>query len=261
VRVLVAATEAAVRAALGAAARAAGHEVLEAADGAAAWRALDAHRPGLLVVDAGLAPGAGPDAADAYALCARATAQRPADPADGADAAPGADAPDAPGDGADDDDTADGAHDPFVIVAVPRDRAGDLQRALDAGADDYLTTPPSARNVAARLSIAERRMRSAAARRRAERGLRRARWLAGVGETSIALQHEINNPLAALLGHASLIEAGLCEPGEEAELLAVVIEQAHRIAGVVRRLSALRNPESVEYIQGARMIDLGTKGE
>jgi nitrogen-specific signal transduction histidine kinase len=143
-----------------------------------------------------------------------------------------------------------------VIVAVPREGSADLQRALDAGADDYLTTPPSVRNVAARLSIAERRMRQAVARRRAERGLQRARWLAGIGETSIALQHEINNPLAALLGHAALLEEGLVAPDEEAEALQVVVEQAHRIASVMKRLAALRDPRSVAYLGGARMIDL-----
>ncbi len=71
----------------------------------------------------------------------------------------------------------------------------------------------------------------------------------------------MNNPLAALLGHAALIEQGLVEPGEEREVLGVIVEQAHRIAAVVRRLSALRDPQSVEYMDGARMIDLSKTGE
>jgi hypothetical protein len=35
-----------------------------------------------------------------------------------------------------------------------------------------------------------------------------------------------------------------------------VHEQAERIAQVVRRLAKLKNPRSVEYLAGARMIDL-----
>jgi DNA-binding response OmpR family regulator len=276
VLVLVAASDAAVRAAVAAAVRGAGYAVLEAADGAAAWRAFAARRPPLLVVDLGLAPGGGADAADAWSLCARVAAERPAEPVDddagrdaghdaGRDAGhdAGRDAGHDARDGGHDaghDAGADEAPDPFVLVTVPRDGAADLQRALDAGADDYFTTPPSPRNVAARLSIAERRMRQAAARRRTERALRRARWLAGIGETSIALQHEINNPLAALLGHAALLEEGLVAPGEEGEALQVVVEQAHRIASVMKRLAALRDPRSVEYFGGARMIDLSRAG-
>jgi hypothetical protein len=36
----------------------------------------------------------------------------------------------------------------------------------------------------------------------------------------------------------------------------VVVEQAHRIASVMKRLAALRDPRSVAYLGGARMIDL-----
>jgi hypothetical protein len=44
--------------------------------------------------------------------------------------------------------------------------------------------------------------------------------------------------------------------------LRVIVEQAKRIAAVVKRLSALRDPRSVEYAGGAKMIDLsGKKGE
>ena len=67
-------------------------------------------------------------------------------------------------------------------------------------------------------------------------------------DDSAALQHEINNPLAALLAHASLLEQGLYEPGEERELLAVILEQAHRIADVVKRISARRDPDGPEFV-------------
>jgi two-component system, NtrC family, sensor kinase len=201
-----------------------GHDVIVAVDGLDAWERFEHEKPPLAILDWDMPGLSGLD------VCRRVRAG-----AEGSEA--------------------------FVVVVTARDEAEDLRGVLDAGADDYFSKPISPEHLRARIVIAERRIAQDEARRRTEAALAKAQWLAGIGETSIALQHEINNPLAALLGHASLIEAGLCEPGEEAELLAVIIEQAHRIARVVKRLSALRNPESVEYIQGARMIDLGTKEE
>ena len=239
---LVATSDAAHRATLVEAVRLAGHDVLTADDGNAAWAAYQAHRPALLIVDLDLTGGAA-EAVDALTLCRRVHAADPEGAGDEAVAHP----TESPG---------DEALGPFVLVTLPRDGFVDLEAALAAGADDYFTLPPSRRNVAARLAIAERRMRQTAAARQAEQALLRARWLAGIGETSIALQHEINNPLAALLGHAALIEQGLVEPGEERELLEVVVEQAQRIATVMKRLAALRDPRSVEYLGAARMLDL-----
>jgi two-component system, NtrC family, sensor kinase len=144
----------------------------------------------------------------------------------------------------------------FVLVVTARDGRDDLTAVLDAGADEYVTKPSSPENLRARLEIASRRIVQDRARRAAEAELARARWLAGIGETTIALEHEINNPLSALLGHAELLlmETGLTE--DQREQLEVIREQAARIADVVRRLARLKNPQSVEYLAGARMIDL-----
>jgi nitrogen-specific signal transduction histidine kinase len=113
----------------------------------------------------------------------------------------------------------------------------------------------------ARVIIAERRMAQDRARREAESELARARWRAGIGETAIALQHEINNPLSALLGHAELLLMEYKDRGEQNEQLDIILEQARRIADVVKRIAKLRNPQTVEYIQGARMLDLSNPDE
>ena len=217
-KVLIAEDDPQVRARFARVAEAAGHEVVVATDGEAAWSAYVREHPELIVLDLDLS------SVDARELCRRIRGN-------------------------------DGCH-AFVLVVTPRDGNADIPEVLDAGADDYLSKPADDEHFAARLTIAERRIALEAARRRAEEALARARYFAGIGETTVALQHEINNPLAALLGHAGLIEQGLIEPGEERELLAVIVEQAHRIASVVKRLSALRDPRSVEYVEGAWMLDL-----
>lgn len=149
--------------------------------------------------------------------------------------------------------------DTFVIVVTARDTREDLTAVLAAGADDYVTKPSSPENLRARLEIAQQRIVQNSARRTAEAELARARWLAGIGETTIALEHEINNPLSALLGNAELLlmEEGLTE--EQVQQVTVIREQATRIADVVRRLARLKNPRSVEYLAGSNMLDLGSR--
>jgi DNA-binding response OmpR family regulator len=153
----------------------------------------------------------------------------------------------------------DAGRDVFVLIVTARDGRDDLTRVLEAGADDYVTKPTSPENLRARLEIAERRIAQDRVRRAAEEELARSRWLAGIGETTIALEHEINNPLSALLGHAELLmmDNGLSE--DQQEQLRIIKEQAARIAQVVRRLAKLKNPQSVEYLAGALMLDLSSR--
>ena len=153
----------------------------------------------------------------------------------------------------------DAGRETFVLVMTARDARDDLAEVLDAGADDYVSKPSTPENLRARLEIATRRIAQNEARRAAEAELARARWLAGIGETTIALEHEINNPLSALLGHAELLLMDRTLSPDQREQLQVVREQAARIAEVVRRLAKLKNPQSVEYLEGARMLDLSER--
>lgn len=151
---------------------------------------------------------------------------------------------------------ADANHETFVLVLTGRNTQDDLGDVLEAGADDYLGKPTTPNNLGARLVIAQRRMAQEAQRRAAEEELAKARWLAGIGETSIALQHEINNPLSALLGHAELLMMDEKGSDERSDHVRVIHEQARRIADVVKRLGKLRDPRTVEYVAGSRMLDL-----
>ena len=196
-----------------------GHDPEAVADGAAAWQRYQEAKPPLVVLDI-IMPQL-----DGIEVCRRIR-------------------------------QADDKHETFILVLTGRDQPGDLAAVLDAGADDYVAKPATAEHIRARLVIAERRSKQDIARRKAEAELAIARWRAGIGETAIALQHEINNPLAALLGHAELLLMEFNDRGEKNEQALIILEQAKRIGDVVKRIARLRNPQSVEYVEGSRMLDL-----
>ena len=223
-RVMVADDDATTRALLCAVLVELGHDTFEAEDGAMAWTQFQAERPALAVLDIEM-----PEL-DGLEVCRRI---RNGDP----------------------------QRETFILVCTGRDHLNDLAAVLDAGADDYVSKPTTPEHMRARVIIAERRIAQDRARREAESELARARWRAGIGETAIALQHEINNPLSALLGHAELLLMEYRDRGEKNEQLDVILEQASRIAEVVKRIAKLRNPQTVEYIQGARMLDLSKQDD
>jgi DNA-binding response OmpR family regulator len=145
----------------------------------------------------------------------------------------------------------------YILVVTGRDKAADVEAALDAGADDYATKPTTGSRLLARTRIADRRIQEANARRAAEEELRKARFMAGIGEATAGLQHEINNPLTGLLGTAELMLMDLEEKGQPTDEIRVILEQGRRISGLVKRLGELRDPQSVHYAGGRRMIQLG----
>jgi DNA-binding response OmpR family regulator len=189
-------------------------------DGAGAWRAWERSRHPLVLLDIEM-PGI-----DGLEVCRRI---RQADP----------------------------KRETFIVVVTARDKAADLEEVLDAGADDYVVKPLNPQHLLSRLRIASRHMLADAARREAEDQLRKARYLAGIGETSVALQHEINNPLAGLLATAELMQIELKDKGQSTEEIAVIIQEAKRIMDLTKRMGALQDPQSVPYFGSRRMIDLG----
>jgi len=151
--------------------------------------------------------------------------------------------------------------DTFILIVTGLDAPDTLQTVLDAGADDYLGKPVPIEQLRARIVIAERSIAQRRARRKAEEALARAQWLAGIGETSLALQHEVNNPLTALLGNAALLQSGDYSAAEERDFVEAIVEQAVRIGAVVQRLSSLKDPQSVSYVRGTRMLDLSPRDD
>jgi DNA-binding response OmpR family regulator len=221
-KILVADDDEAMRDLVEAVLKGAGHDIVTAPDGLEAWTVFEREAPELLVLDWQMPGLSGVD------LCEK-VRRSPL-----------------------------GQH-TFILMATARGATDDLRRVLAAGANDYLMKPLSPEALSTRITIAERHMAVDLERRQAVDALQRAQWLAGIGETAIAIQHEVNNPLTALLGNVALLEDNTMTAEERASCLRTIAEQAVRIGAVVRRLSTLRDPRSVEYIRGSRMIDLSEK--
>ena len=200
-----------------------GHEVIGAEDGSSAWALFEREQPSLVIVDWQM-----PEL-DGLEVCRRIRASP-------------------------------SARDVFLLVVTGRDEGDDVVNALNAGADDYLFKPFTPSSITARLEIAERRIAANDARWAAEEALSNAQWMAGIGQTALAIQHEINNPLAALLSNAQLMLMDDALPADVRSLADDMLAQARRVANVVKRLSRLEAPKTVEYLAGEPMLDLSERG-
>jgi DNA-binding response OmpR family regulator len=196
-----------------------GHEVIAVPDGAAAWQAYTLASAPLVILD-WMMPNM-----DGIEVCRRIRAT-------------------------------DAGEETFILLLTGRGTSEDLTTALDAGVDDFVAKPVPAEVLQARVVIAERRIGLDRARRAAEDALSRAQWLAGIGEAVLTMQHEINNPLAALMAEIDLMADDSSTVEAQRPPLDRMKELARRISTVIRRLAKLEQPESVEYLAGVRMLDI-----
>lgn len=92
--------------------------------------------------------------------------------------------------------------------------------------------------------------------RRIQRSLVEAKQLAALGKVAVALQHEINNPLAVIIGNAYIVRSTETSAAERDAALHAVEEAAMRIASVVQQTKDLEQLRTTEYLAGVEMIDL-----
>jgi len=82
--------------------------------------------------------------------------------------------------------------------------------------------------------------------------------LSAVTDTAVTVNHEVNNPLTAILGNVQLLLSrpqGLSD--DTVKKLRVVEESALKIRDVTQKLLKLTHVRSVEYSEGSTMLDLG----
>jgi len=82
--------------------------------------------------------------------------------------------------------------------------------------------------------------------------------LAAILETAVTVNHEINNPLTAILGNVQLLLMHRNDLDDElANKLKTIEASAMRIRDITQRLLNLTSARSVKYAEGTNMLDLG----
>ena len=148
---------------------------------------------------------------------------------------------------------------PAVILITAHGNESLAATALRRGADDYLAKDVSLSDLLPQVLERVRRTRELRkALVAAERDLVRAERFAAIGEMTVTLHHEINNPLMAAFTHVELL---LADPSMDAEArretLSSVREALHRIRDIVQRIGDLREIRTKSYATGVQMVDLG----
>jgi PAS domain S-box-containing protein len=85
----------------------------------------------------------------------------------------------------------------------------------------------------------------------------KAERLGAIGQVGIAVRHEINNPLTTVIGNTELLIERYenTDPDLKARL-DIILNNALRIAEIVKRLEGIKQDKVVEYLRGVTMTDL-----
>lgn len=85
----------------------------------------------------------------------------------------------------------------------------------------------------------------------------RAERLAAIGELTVAMKHELSNPLQGLSGAISLLlEQPQGLPASTREMLRMAREEVVRMCEVMAKLDRLLEPVSTTYLGSIRMLDI-----
>lgn len=151
---------------------------------------------------------------------------------------------------------------PSVVMVTGEGNETLAAAALRAGADDYLVKDGQLRELLPQIVERVRRHRALEeAQTAVEQELVRAERLAAIGEMTVTLHHEINNPLMSASAEVELLLTDRSITGDRREGLASVRESLNRIRDIIKRAGDLRQASSEDYLAGLRMINLAATAE
>ncbi|MEO8450049.1 MAG: response regulator [Gemmatimonadota bacterium] len=149
------------------------------------------------------------------------------------------------------------ANPPSIIMVTGEGNETLAATALRAGAADYLPKDGTLRDLLPQIVERVRRDRSLTeARDAVEQELIRAERLAAIGEMTVTLHHEINNPLMSAFAEVELLLAAGGLTAEQQEALDSVKISLARVRDILRKAGDLRQAQSTGYLTGLRMITL-----
>lgn len=148
---------------------------------------------------------------------------------------------------------------PAVVLVTAHGNESLAATALRRGADDYLAKDAALADMLPQILERVRRNRELRkALAAAEQDLVLAERLAAIGEMTVTLHHEINNPLMAAFADVELLLGDLnAAPEQRRQGLEEIRQALRRIRDIVQRIGGLREARSKDYLRGVRMLDLG----
>ncbi|HID55631.1 TPA: hybrid sensor histidine kinase/response regulator [Candidatus Poribacteria bacterium] len=137
-----------------------------------------------------------------------------------------------------------------VIMLTAYGDVDSLTKALDLGADDYISKPFNDRELSARVKASLRMKKLQDRVIKAER-------LAAVGALVVTMSHEINNPLTGIIGNCQIILKNADSiPPKMRERVQSIMDMAVRISRVLQKAANLREVVTKPYLGDTEMIDL-----
>ena len=92
--------------------------------------------------------------------------------------------------------------------------------------------------------------------RQAQADLVRTERLAAIGEVVVSINHTVNNSLAGIQAAARFLKNSQVLAGEASETLGKIDTECREIESVMERLRSLRDPATVDYAEGIKMIGI-----
>lgn len=146
---------------------------------------------------------------------------------------------------------------PSVVMVTGEGNETLAAAALRAGAEDYLVKDANLRDLLPQIVERVRRNRALReAQTAVEQELVRAERMAAIGEMTVTLHHEINNPLMSASAEIELLLADRAIQGDHRESLTTIRDSLARVKDIIKRAGDLRQATSSDYLVGLRMISL-----
>jgi len=77
-----------------------------------------------------------------------------------------------------------------------------------------------------------------------------------LAELAGAAAHELNQPLTSIMGYAQLIERQSAKDAAHLRAVGIILSEAERMAGIVKKIGKITKYETTDYVGSARIFDL-----
>jgi two-component system sensor histidine kinase/response regulator len=152
---------------------------------------------------------------------------------------------------------------PIIMVTAREDLEAKIQ-GFEAGADDYIAKPFDHQELEARIkamlhikTLQDQLRLANEELHKSRRRLVEAERLAAIGEVAASVNHEINNPLCAIMLNAQLLSEEIeKDPANARRRAAKIEENVERIQKITHRIQELKESGTTEYVSGDKMLDL-----